>query len=358
MYPFHMPGHKRALHDRPLSGAYESDITEIDGFDVLQHPAGMIKDLQERAAAYYGFDHAFILVNGSTSGILSAISSTVKHRQKLLMARNSHKSAYDAVYLGELDTGYFYPSFLDEYGIFGAADRTDIEKELKKDKAVKAVFVTSPTYDGILSDIDAIADTVHSYGIPLIVDAAHGAHLDVSKKADIQIVSLHKTLPAFTSSALCLVNKGLVDPDNIKFYINIFQTSSPSYIIMSGIEECFDILESEGRSRKKALNDMLSDAYRQFEKNTYIKAIDESIIEKYHVFDKDRSKICIYDKSNTLSGRRIYDILRERYHIQPEAAYGRICLCLCSIMDSREGFDRLIKAVGETDEYLRSGQLT
>ncbi len=356
VYPFHMPGHKRAVRTGPLAGAYGIDITEIEGFDALSDPDGMIKRLEERAAAYYGADRAFILVNGSTCGILASISCLVPHNKRLLMARNSHKSAYDAVYLGELEPVYVYPDIIKDIGITGSVKTEDIQKELEENGDIQAVFITSPTYEGILSDVDEIADIVHSFDIPLVVDAAHGAHLRISKKADVIITSLHKTLPAFTSSALCLVNGSRIDPERLKFFINIFQTSSPSYIIMAGIENCFDILEEEGEVRQKALDGMLDDLYEGSSENRFLKILDEKDVSESGSFGMDRSKICIYDDSRKLNGADIARILRDRYHIEPEYGQGRICLCLSSLMDYKEGFERLKKAVRETDEYIRSGK--
>ena len=352
-----MPGHKRAIRTGPLAGAYGIDITEIEGFDALSDPDGIIKSLEDRAAAYYGADRAFLLVNGSTCGILSSISCLVPHHGRLLMARNSHKSAYDAVYLGELEPVYVYPDIMDEYGVSGSIKNDDIRRCLGSSDDIRAVFITSPTYEGIISDVDTIADTVHSFGIPLIVDAAHGAHLDISEKADIVIVSLHKTLPAFTSSALCLVNGDRIDTQRLKFFINIFQTSSPSYILMSGIETCFDILENEGPRKRSRLDGMLAKLYARLNGNAFIKALDEASVKKSGSFGKDPSKICLYDKSRKLSGSRIAEILREKYRIEPEYGAGRICLCISSIMDSPEGFQRLMDAAGDMDEYLRSGKL-
>ena len=358
MYPFHMPGHKRAIRTGPLSGAFSIDITEIEGFDALSDPdpSGMIRKLEERARSYYGAERAFILVNGSTAGILSSISALVPHRKKILMARNSHKSAYDAVYLGELEPVSVYPESLAELGISGSVRPEDIKRALEENTDIKAVFITSPTYEGILSDVEGIADIVHSFDLPLIVDAAHGAHLRMPENADIVVTSLHKTLPAFTSSALCLVNGDRIDPDRLKFFINIFQTSSPSYIIMAGIEECFDILKEEGISRKKALDGMLDDLYRSCADNVYLRILEEAQVKKEGSFGMDRSKICLYDRSRRLDGARIARILRDRYHLGSEYGQGRICLCISSLMDSRDGFERLEKAIRETDEYLRSGK--
>ncbi|MCR5651572.1 MAG: hypothetical protein K6F86_10360 [Lachnospiraceae bacterium] len=357
IYPFHMPGHKRAVRNDPLSPAYGIDITEIEGFDALSDPRGMIMDLQNRAASYYGADHAFLLVNGSTCGVLAAISCLVPHRKKLLMARNSHKSAYDAVYLGELDPVYVYPGTIPECGISGSVSADEIGRLLSETQDIRAVFITSPTYEGILSDVDKIADTVHSFNIPLIVDMAHGAHLEISKKADIVITGLHKTLPAFTSSALCLVNGTRIYPERLKFFINIFQTSSPSYIIMAGMEGCFDILDREGVKRKEELSRMLKELYDQCSRNACLKLLDEDTAKRSSAFGKDDSKICIYDRSGRLNGSGIAGILREQYHIEPEYGEGRVCLCISSIMDSKDGFERLAKALRETDEHLRSGKL-
>ena len=356
IYPFHMPGHKRNMKGSYLSQAYDMDITEIDGFDNLHEPAGLIKELEERAASYYDAYKAFILVNGSTAGILSAVSAAVPHRGRLLMARNSHKSAYDAVYLGEIESEYFLPEYYEEFKVYGCVDKEELAKELDSKKKPDAVLITSPTYEGFISDVDGIADIVHSHGIPLIVDAAHGAHLKVSKKADISIVSLHKTLPAFTSSALCLLNSDRVDAKRLKFYINIFQTSSPSYLLMAGIDECFDILEREGKDRKKTLEEELFGVYSVFDGCRFIKAIDASKAAALRAFGFDDTKLDIYDCSGIYTGKQIYDRLRLKYRIQPEMASQRLCLCMTSIMDTKEGLFRLKTAVKETDDDIRSGK--
>ncbi len=356
IYPFHMPGHKRNIKQSVLSGAFEIDITEIDGFDDLSSPNGLIRRIEERAEKHYGADRAFLLVNGSTCGILSAVSALVPHRGKLILSRNSHKSAFNAAYLGELETRYIEPVYHEKYGLCGEADLSCLKNILEKEPDTDAVLITSPVYEGFISDVDSAAKTVHSYDIPLIVDAAHGAHLNISKMADVTIVSLHKTCPALTSSALCLVNGSRIDTEKLKFYINIFQTSSPSYVLMAGMDECFNILEKEGRERARALEKELEEVYGLCEKTTAIKLITKKEVQALGGYDFDASKLNLYDKSGVLSGRDIYDILLKKYGIQPEMALGRFCLCLSSLMDTKDGFLRLCEAVRQIDDDLRSNK--
>jgi len=357
IYPFHMPGHKRNMKGSLLSGAYDIDITEIDGFDDLSCPGGLIGDIEKRAAGHYGADRAFLLVNGSTCGVLSSISAAVPHRGRLVCVRNSHKSAFNAAYLGEIETFYVKPRMYDKYGIFGDLDTDSLDETLRSIRRPDAVFITSPTYEGFISDVEKAAKIAHERDIPLIVDGAHGAHLKVSRQADVTIVSLHKTYPALTSSALCLVNGNRVDPERLKFFINIFQTSSPSYVLMAGMDECLALVEREGSDREKALKKELAGVYDLCRQTGSVRLITGEEVRRAGGAGFDGTKLNFYDESGRLSGRRIYDILLKKYHIQPEMAYGRFCLCICSVMDTPEGFFRLKEAVRGIDDDLRSNKL-
>ncbi|MCR5487938.1 MAG: aminotransferase class I/II-fold pyridoxal phosphate-dependent enzyme [Lachnospiraceae bacterium] len=350
IYPFHMPGHKRNMEGSVLASAYGFDITEIDGFDDLRFPKGLIRAIEKRAEEYYGADRAFLLVNGSTTGNLSAISALVSPGGKLLMGRPCHVSADNAVELRGLKPVYLEPETVDGSGIPGGITPEAVRKALRENEEIEAVFVTSPTYEGVCSDLDGIADAVHEKGIPLIADSAHGAHLKISSKADVVTVSLHKTLPAMTSTSLCLVNGSKVREDEIKKYINMFQTTSPSYILMAGAEECFRMMEEEGESRKKELKQNTERLLDAMKDHRNIRAVGEEIIGKQGVFWHDPTKICLYDPKGRHSGEEIYKRLLAQYRIQPEKAEDRICLLIASLMDTREGFDRLIAAVRGTEQ--------
>lgn len=178
-YPFHMPGHKRQVKMGITSvpNPFSVDITEINGFDNLHHAEDILKESMNSAAAVYGADRSWYLVNGSTCGILAAIAAAVKPGEKILMARNSHKSAYHAVVLNQLEPVYLYPEEVPEFQIPGGIEPEQVERALLEHPEIRAVFVTSPTYEGIVSDIQGIVATAHRHGAALIVDEAHGAHL-------------------------------------------------------------------------------------------------------------------------------------------------------------------------------------
>jgi len=242
VYPFHMPGHKR---NKKFDEFYKMDITEIEGFDNLHHPESIILEAEQRAAHLFGAEETFFLVNGSTSGILAAISSISKEGSTVLVARNSHKSVYHGIYLNNLKVTYLIPDVIEEFDINGGIDPEEVRICMEHNKEIAGVIITSPTYDGVVSDIRKIADIVHEYGIPLIVDEAHGAHFPlwdeapesaISCGADMVIHSLHKTLPSLTQTALLHVNGNIVDRDKIRRFLGIYQSSSPSYVLMASID--------------------------------------------------------------------------------------------------------------------------
>ena len=183
MYPYHMPGHKRnAGCGMDTALFFDHDITEIDDFDNLHDARDIIMDCQNRANALYKAGETYFLVNGSTCGVLSAISAVTGDGDTILTARNCHKSLYHAAYLRNLKLEYLYPQRISGYDFCGAVKPEDIDAALKAGTSIKAVFITSPTYEGVYSDVRAIADIAHSYGAALIVDEAHGAHLGISDR--------------------------------------------------------------------------------------------------------------------------------------------------------------------------------
>ena len=246
-YAFHMPGHKRNMELMRARLPYNIDITEIDGFDDLHHAEGLLKELQENAARVFQAEETHYLVNGSTVGLLSAVMGCTERGGRILMARNCHKSVYNAVYINELRPVYIYPEFSEETDLNGEIHVDQIKKLLEEYEDIQAVVIVSPTYEGVVSDIEAIAEIVHEYKIPLIVDEAHGAHFGFhsyfpqnanTRGADVVIHSLHKTLPSLTQTALLHINGRYADRERIRNYLHMLQSSSPSYILMASIDEC------------------------------------------------------------------------------------------------------------------------
>lgn len=355
VYPFHMPGHKR----NPLSmpNPYTVDITEIDGFDNLHQPEGILKEAMERAASLYGAKQSFYLVNGSTCGILAAISAAVPRNGKLLMARNSHKSAYHAAYLRLLTTEYLYPS-ISGFGVHGAIDPQEVRQKLVEHPDVSAVFITSPTYDGIVSDVAAIAKIAHEYQIPLIVDEAHGAHFGfhpafpqtaVRLGADLVIQSMHKTLPTLTQTALLHLNSAYVRPEAVQKYLSIYETSSPSYLLMGSMDKCVRLLKEERESLFGRYADRLYEFYRKAGGLSKIRVMEKADFTLEEAYDVDMSKIVIFLKDTGIDGKELYDILRKDYNLQMEMFSKCYALGMTSVMDSKEGLDRLLFALKEID---------
>lgn len=385
-YPFHMPGHKRREIPDGIPGGfpdpYGIDITEIDGFDNLHHAEGILKDAMETVAAIYGADRSWYLVNGSTCGILSAVFATTENGGKILTARNCHKAVYHAICLNRLEAEYLYPEEITEFGINGGIRAEDVRKALEKDAMrcagnsgdvrgkitkIQAVLITSPTYEGVVSDIRAIADAAHEYGIPLIVDEAHGAHLEYADQchsfpksaleygADIVIQSLHKTLPCFTQTAILHVKGKLVDQDRISRYLSMFQTSSPSYLFMAGMERCIRYMDGDGRNEMIRYEKRLERFMERMEGLQVLEVLDREICGKYRtVAGWDPSKIVVSTmRAEDFHGEELAETLRRKYHLEMEMTAPEYVIAMTSLMDTEEGFERLGTALLEIDGVLR-----
>ncbi|MBO5293115.1 MAG: PLP-dependent transferase [Lachnospiraceae bacterium] len=363
-YPYHMPGHKRNMKGRRMDALYEIDITEIDEFDNLHAPEGILKDAMRRAADFNGSEHTYFLVNGSSCGILSALMACAAGGGRVLMGRNAHKSAYHALYLGAMQPVYVMPEIVREYGFPGGIRPDRVRLLLEREENIDAVFITSPTYDGILSDIKEIVRIAHEKKIPVIVDEAHGAHFPlfseyetaVSCGADLVIQSIHKTLPAPTQTALLHVNGTLVDREKVERYLQIFQTSSPSYVLMSGMDECFRLLKGEGA----VLTERFRERRRMFDHGmqglsclrVYGGKEDRSLWASYGIKNVDMGKLVISAKNMLITGKELYERLRMKYHLQMEMSTQAYVLAMLTILDSREGWKRLAEAVIQIDREL------
>ena len=371
-YPFHMPGHKRlpkegalAFHKRlPKEGApafhkragdiFQYDITEIEGFDNLHDARGLLFSLQQKAARIYRAEQSFFLINGGTGGILSAVSTVAREGMKLLVARNCHKSVYHAVQLNRLRAEYLLPGLIEEFDIQGEVTAEEVKRHLRGRKDICGVVITSPTYDGVVSDIRKIAEEVHACHIPLIVDEAHGAHFVLSKKApagavecgaDLVVNSLHKTLPALTQTALLHVQGPLIDRERLKNYLGIYQSSSPSYLLMASIDGCIDFIEKDGeKSYEKLLN---------FRKQIDEKAASFSMVRICPADSRrEPGKLVVSVKNTGMTGWELYRILLQKYHLQMEMAAPSYVLGILTGMDTREGVERLLSALEEIDVTL------
>lgn len=356
VYPFHMPGHKRQLRG---FFPYELDITEIEEFDNLHHAEGILLEAQQYAAQMYHSQKAYYLVNGSTCGILAAISAATTRGGRILVARNCHKAVYNAIYLRQLRAEYVYP-VATHYGIQGQILTSDVRKKLEECPDIEAIVITSPTYDGLVSDIRAIAEIAHAHNATLIVDEAHGAHFGLDEAfpenatllgADAVIMSVHKTLPAPTQTALLHLCSDRIDAVRVEKFLGIYETSSPSYVLMAGIEQSLHLAELAKNVQMKAYVDLLNKFREQTRGLAVIRVPDKNDFTTEEAFGYDIGKILI-ETNGALSGKELQEILLNRYGLQMEMSSGNYVLAMTSFMDTREGFMRLAKALKEIDATL------
>lgn len=354
--PMHMPGHKRRMGE--IGDPYFIDITEIDGFDNLHHAEGILADAQRRAADLYHAEETHYLINGSTAGILAAVSGCTSFGGKLLMARNCHRSAYHAAFLKGLHVEYLYPQSTGSMGINGRILPEDVENMLRDDPDIEAVLLTSPTYDGIVSDVRRIAGCVHGYGIPLIVDEAHGAHFpfsvhfpedSVSCGADVVIHSLHKTLPALTQTGLIHLNGTLADRERIRKYLTIYQTSSPSYVLMAGLDNCVEWV----KTHLEAFESYAGNLRRLREELRHLE-----YLELLEVPGMDETKILVSLQKTGWNGQKLAGVLRQEFHIEPEMACSTYVCMITTVADTKEDLERLKEALFRIDSrFLKEGSI-
>ncbi len=326
-YPFHMPGHKRnASYNIP---AGDIDITEIAGFDNLHNPEEVLKNMEYEISDLFKSKRSIISVNGSTCGILSAISAVSNKGDKIIIARNCHKSVYNACFINELDVYYIEPEFNNEFAIYTSISQQSIDRAVNKNPDACAVVITSPTYEGFVSRINC--------SIPLIIDSAHGAHfgfadfLPQRAEADIVVQSLHKTLPSLTQTAVVHINNENFT-EKVKMYMDIYETSSPSYVLLSSVDRCVDFLKNcnhDFADFKKRLNNF----YSEIEKLSYIRILKND----------DISRIVL--ACDGLSGVEFAQILRDKYLIEVEGATLNYIILISTVCDTENGFNMLLNAL-------------
>ena len=364
-YPLHMPGHKRRLD--PSGGLPISiDITEVDGMDDLHNASGILAEAEARTAALYGSPCCRYLVGGSTVGILSAIRACCSRNGTVLAARNCHKSVWHAAELMNLTTAFLMPERIGTFDLFGSVRPEEVAGKLRKHPEAEAVVITSPTYEGVLSDVRAIAEICHAAGVPLIVDEAHGAHLGlraenssdraffpqgaVSCGADVVIQSAHKTLPCLTQTSWMHVQGNLVSPKRVDHELDVFETSSPSYPLMASLDAATCFLTREGGGYLHRWEECLAAFAEKTRGLRYLRipGITDPL-PRTAAFARDPGKILISGRDAGLTGGALADILRTRYQFETEMAVGWNVLAMTSMADDPEAIERFAEALQEID---------
>ncbi len=362
--PFHMPGHKRntQLAQYLQTFGAEYDFTEIYSMDDLHAPEGIIKECQQNAEKLWNSKHSYFLVNGSTCGILAGIRACTKNCDNVLVARNCHKSVYNAIELCNLSPKYIVPNLLEDLPIYSSLNPQSVYNELSKSFAkgekISLVVLTSPTYEGVISDVEKIVDIAHSFNVPVLVDEAHGSHLDLSKHftdgavkagADVVIQSLHKTLPSLTQTAILHLNSKIITANQIQRQLSVFQTSSPSYLLMSSIDSCINLIKNNP-TFFDSWNENLNTFKKEISSLKKLSVLGYTTENNYFLFDK--SKIVISTANTDINATTLMHILRTRFNIELEMCSGDYAIAMTSIADSKDDFKKLAYALNEIDSMV------
>lgn len=358
--PMHMPGHKRNLTAAPflapLGGGL--DLTEIDGFDNLHDAQGILSREMERAASLWGARRSFFLVNGSTCGLLAAVYAAAADGGRAIVARNCHKAVYHALELCGIAPRYLLPDWCAELGVYGSVSPQAVAQALADVPDARFVLLTSPTFEGALSDIRAIARLCRQAGVPLLVDEAHGAHLGLggfppgalAGGADVVIQSAHKTLPSLTQTALLHVGGTLVDDQAVARALNIFETSSPSYLLMASLSGCVRWLEAGGADCFASWRAGLTAFDRAAAGLTHLTVQGGPDLPRpSSVFGWDGSKRLLLCASAGWTGPALMDALRRRYAIELEMSMPHYALAMTGASDAKDSLLRLARALAELD---------
>lgn len=359
--PMHMPGHKRNTEKFPqlaLLGA-GLDITEIPGFDDLNNPTGMFLESESLAAKFSGSLRSIFLTGGATLGILASMLYALKGGGECLAARNCHKSVFSALEITGADASFVMPCMDRRRGIFTSVRPDDIENALRDNEKISLVVITSPTYEGIVSDIGAIADICHRHGAILLVDEAHGAHFGlggfprsaVKSGADIVVRSYHKTLSSLTQTAVLEICSDRIDSDELRRTVSMLSSSSPSYLLSASLDLCVRYLCENG---ERDANGWLSCLRELDNKSRALKRLELYIFpDDGEGIIKDPSKIIISDRFGEISGIELAEALRADYGIELEMSRPGYALAMTGLGDTPESVNRFYRAVSDLDDKLK-----
>ena len=358
LLPLHMPGHQRKT-EMGTALPYAYDYTEVEDLDNLHAPEGILREAMNRTAAYYGCSDCFYLVNGSSSGLQAGIFTLLEEGDEVVVARNCHRSVFYALSLRKAKIHFLLPEFWEDFSCFGSVSLKEVERLLREFPKSKALIFTSPSYEGVVSDVEGIARLCHENGLALLVDEAHGAHFSPKKGAafpesaialgaDLVVQSPHKTLCSLTQSAWILGNGERYSREKLSFYLSVFQTTSPSYPLMLSLEKATTFLEREGEALFSHWKKVMKSFREQARTLSYFSFLWE---KEEACFAMDFSKIFLRALGipKLRLGKDLAKLLREDYGIESEMHSGENLLLMTGPFISEEELDRLFLALKDIE---------
>lgn len=358
--PFDVPGHKRGRGNPELvellgEKCVGIDVNSMKPLDNLCHPVSVIRDAEELTAEAFHADNAFLMVGGTTSAVQAMILSACKRGDKIILPRNVHKSAINALVLCGAVPVYVNPEINSELGISLGMELDRVREAIESNPDAKAVFVNNPTYYGICSDIRSIVRLAHSHGMMVLADEAHGTHLSfqpdlpvsaMEAGADMAAISMHKSGGSLTQSSILLTNKG-VNSDYVRQIINLTQTTSGSYLLLSSLDISRRNLALRGEESFKKVMEMAEYARKEINEIGGYYAYGKELINGTSVFDYDVTKLSVHTLGIGLAGIEVYDLLRDEYDIQIEFGDVSNILAYISIGDRLQDIERLVGALAD-----------
>lgn len=358
--PFDVPGHKRGRGNPELSDflgkhCVEVDVNSMKPLDNLCHPVSVIKDAEDLAADAFGASHAFLMVGGTTSAVQSMVLAVCKRGDEIILPRNVHRSVINSLVLCGAVPVYVNPECDEHLGIPLGMKREQVAKAIAEHPDAKAVLVNNPTYYGICSDLKAIVDMAHANGMLCLVDEAHGTHFYFGENmpisamaagADMSAVSMHKSGGSLTQSSFLLVGPA-VNPGHVRQIINLTQTTSASYLLMSSLDISRRNLALRGKQVFAHVADLARYAREEINYVGGYYAFGDELINSDSVFDFDLTKLSIHTLDIGLAGIEVYDLLRDQYDIQIEFGDLGNILAYLSIGDRLQEVERLVSALAE-----------
>lgn len=358
--PFDVPGHKRGRGNPELTRflgqqCVDVDVNSMKPLDNLCHPVSVIRDAEDLAADAFGAAHAFLMVGGTTSSVQSMVLTACKRGDEIILPRNVHKSVINALVLCGAVPVYVNPEVDQHLGISLGMRREEVARAIAEHPKAVAVLVNNPTYYGICSDLRAIVRMAHAAGMLCLADEAHGTHfyfgagMPVSAMeagADMACVSMHKSGGSLTQSSLLLIGPQ-IHPGYVRQIINLTQTTSGSYLLMSSLDISRRNLALRGREIFRQVTDMAEYARQEINAVGGYYAFGREMLDGNAVFDFDLTKLSVHTLDIGLAGIEVYELLRDEYDIQIEFGDIGNILAYLSIGDRLQEVERLVSAMAE-----------
>ncbi|HPB16652.1 MAG TPA: aminotransferase class I/II-fold pyridoxal phosphate-dependent enzyme [Clostridia bacterium] len=358
--PFDVPGHKRGKGNKDLADFLGAkclavDINSMKYLDNICHPTGVIKEAEELTAQAFGAKHAYFMVNGTTSAVQSMVLYVVKRGDKIILPRNVHRSVINAFVLCGAVPVYINPQINSDLGISLGMAYNDVVHAIEQNPDAKAVFVNNPTYYGICSNLRKITELAHKHNMLVLVDEAHGTHLyfgedlpvsAMAAGADMASVSMHKSGGSLTQSSLLLSGDN-INSDYLRQVVNLTQTTSGSYLLMSSLDISRRRLFLHGKEIFKRVSELAQYARDEINEIGDYYAYSRELVNGDTVFDFDVTKLSINTSGVGLAGIEVFDLLRDEYDIQIEFGDLENILAYISVGDSDKNIEQLIGSLSE-----------